>query len=189
MSILEALKNARQVADRFFLQLAAGEATHSPDPSTKNGAVFVCAPSDNVGEAPCYCKDCNRFSTIPNSLQKEQPDLTAGILTNRDLKLAWIEHAERNTLFTAHRRGMHTAGGTLYCPFSACTDCARAIVLFGVERVVRLPADAFDGYPERWRSSIRIADEIMLTAGVTVDEYDGPALDMTYFLDGKNWSV
>jgi deoxycytidylate deaminase len=174
--------------DRFWLQLAADEANKSPDPSTKNGAVMVCRPR-TAAEPPRYCKDCNRFSTIRESALKADPTILQPLTASRDLRLAWIEHAERNALFTAVRHGYQTSGGTLYCPFAACTDCARAIVLLGIERLVRLGPESFEGYPERWRGSIKIADDIMLAAGVKVDTYRGPLLDREYWLDGKPWRV
>lgn len=175
--------------DRFFLQLACVEADKSPDPSTRNGAVMVCAER-HPAEPPRYCKDCNRFSTVPQAAQDADPEIVKSLVAgSRDLRLAWIEHAETNALFTAVRRGYPISGGTLYCPFAACTTCARAITLLGVSRLVRLPAAAFDGWPERWRSAIVIADQIMLGAGVEVDDYSGPPLNRTYWLDGKEWSL
>jgi len=50
-------------------------------------------------------------------------------------KYLFIEHAERAAIYRAASLGVATAGSTLYCPWFACCDCARAIIMSGVTEV------------------------------------------------------
>jgi dCMP deaminase len=47
-----------------------------------------------------------------------------------------MEHAERDAIYKAAFVGMQTEGATLYVPWFACADCARAIIAAGITRVV-----------------------------------------------------
>ncbi len=51
-------------------------------------------------------------------------------------KYVWIEHAERNALYLAARRGIRTRGCTLVVELVPCVECARAIIQAGIARVV-----------------------------------------------------
>src|ERR1039457_2884604 len=98
-------------------------ATHSPDPSTQSGAVVMLADGQVVAA------DYNRFP-VGVTESKERWE--------RPLKYRFIEHAERNVIFQAARKGIKTEGATLVCPWSACSDCARAVVEAGFTTLVRL---------------------------------------------------
>lgn len=90
----------------------------------------------------------------------------------RPLKYSFIEHAERNVIFEAARKGYRTQGATLLSPWAACADCARAIIQAGIVQLVR-----FDnhGPNERWDESIAIGDTMMREAGVEIVELKKPA--------------
>jgi len=45
-------------------------------------------------------------------------------------------HAEMNAILFSARHGIATEGATLYCTYSPCINCARAIVQAGIKRVV-----------------------------------------------------
>lgn len=78
-------------------------------------------------------------------------------------KYLWVEHAERAAIQAAAREGIRPTD-TLYCPWAACADCARAIIGVGVARLVRLPM----GPAEGWDRSIEVGDEMMREAGVEI---------------------
>jgi dCMP deaminase len=77
----------------------------------------------------------------------------------------FIEHAERATLFLALLAGESLSESTLYCTRFPCSDCARAIVWFGVNRVVTA---AGLGGEDRWLDSQRAALSILRGSGVKV---------------------
>ena len=153
--------------DRENLESAYERAKGSCDPSTQNGAIlrdeFALIIGYGINEFP------KGVLSIPNRWE-------------RPLKYSFIEHAERNAIFAAARKGLSTYGSTLFCPWSACTDCARAIIQAGVKRLVR-HTDALDRGSSRpgsgadgrgaWDESILIADQMLREAGVRITNVTG----------------
>jgi dCMP deaminase len=80
-------------------------------------------------------------------------------------KYRFIEHAERAVIYLAAAYGEATAGSTLYCPWFACCDCARAIIMSGVTEVVGL-VSLRNATPERWQDDIATAEKMLAEAGV-----------------------
>lgn len=157
--------------DIYYLKFAYNAATQSGDLSTQNGAVLV-AESGRVavGWNDIYPKCCD----TPERRQ-------------RPLKYQWTEHAERSAIYNAARLGIATQGSTLYCPWLACADCGRAIVISGIDRVVRHKIPQHSERPD-WLSTIAMADEMMRATGVVIDEYEG-FLSVKFRFDGREIEV
>lgn len=126
---------------------AAGSST---DPSSQNGAVIV----DSDGKL--LSKGANHF---PRDV-KELPERW-----ERPLKYQFVEHSERNAIYTAARLGHKTQGCTMYVNWYACADCARAIIQAGIVEVVG-HQDMADGTPDHWKESVRIGLLMLEEAGV-----------------------
>ncbi len=143
----------------------------SDDPNTKNGAILISTDGRVIGTG------VNRFPTgvkvTPERLQKP-------------LKYEFMEHAERNAIFDACRRGENTMGSTLYCPWYACAPCARAIIEAGIVRIIG-HKQIFDRTPAHWLETIAIGNEMFLDAGVETIQLDGPIANCTSFFDGQRW--
>lgn len=137
--------------DLRWIREAYAVALLSQDESTQNGAVIV----DQFGEP--LSEGCNN---IPFASRK------TGRLQRPD-KYGWTEHAEREAIYRAARVGRPLDGATLYCCWAACIDCARAVVLSGIRRMVRhsIPqhADRAD-----WIDSIALADLLLDESGVEI---------------------
>lgn len=160
--------------DLEHLKLTYRIALHySQDPSTQLGAILL--PIGNYG-----LYGANRFP----------PNITpTGIHIQRPNKYQYIEHAERNVIFAAARGGVITQGATLYCPWFACPDCARAIVLAGIKRVVG-HKQMMDKTTDRWKQAIEIGNKI-LDAGGVIREYVDAKLfddDFTVLFDERLWT-
>jgi dCMP deaminase len=149
--------------------------THSDDPSTHNGAVLV--PVDGsliygTNHLPCGVKK------TPDRLERPK-------------KYAYMEHAERDVILQAARRGIKTEGATLYVPWYACADCARAIIEAGIKRVVG-HKQMFDKTPERWKASIADGDVMLDEAGVMRDvlhcERVAQPGEFQVLFDGEYWT-
>jgi dCMP deaminase len=132
----------------FYLRIACHVATtQSDDIHTQNGAVLVTPRGEIVSEA-------NR---LPLDVIKNTDRL------QRPLKYSYIEHAERSVIYRAAKMGMPTKHATLYCPWFACADCARAIICAGITEVIGLAHPPAHG---PWQESCDRGDEMLREAGV-----------------------
>lgn len=160
-----------------LLRLAYQAALGSPDPSTQNGALLA-EPYSPHAATPIYrTLACNQF---PRGVEYSEQRW------ERPLKYAVIEHAERNSLFKAARLGIGTQGMILVCPWSACADCARAIICCGITKLIT-HQQAFDRSPQRWVDSIGIAYTMLHEAGVEVESYDGFLGAGEILHNGESW--
>ena len=83
----------------------------------------------------------------------------------RPAKYLWTEHAERNAIYAAARRGRSTAGATMHLSWHPCADCARAIVQSGIARLVGVDPAWDDPY---WGEGFAVARDILREGGVDV---------------------
>lgn len=86
------------------------------------------------------------------------------------LKYRWTEHAERAAIYSAARSGRPVSGATLYVAadpagLGICMDCARAIVLSGIRRVVAERCQPDDP----WAEELAMAEMLLAEAGVLLD--------------------
>jgi deoxycytidylate deaminase len=163
-----------RIDEKFYLEKAYKEALRSPDPSNQNGAVVVTPLGNVVGQG------CNEF--LPNT------EITDELLNNREKKLFYIEHSERNAIFSAVRNEaiMAPVGCTLVCPWFACSDCARAIVLNGITDVIG-HKERMDLTPDRWKASVDEGLAMLENNGVKLHFWSGK-LDLDPILvNGELW--
>lgn len=145
-------------------------ATYSQDPGTQVGAILI--TRDNK-----FWQGTNRF---PDGVLKKNR------MKDRDTRLIYMSHAEREAILAAARGGSSTAGATLYAPWYACTECAKAIISAGVSRCVG-HKDIFDKTPDRWKDSISAAIEMMIEAGVKCEYIEGPLAATAILFNGESW--
>jgi dCMP deaminase len=144
--------------DRHFLGLAYEYAKkHSPDPRTQNGAIIV--DSHNF-EIISY--GANRLPNGVNNLPER---------LHREHKRDYLEHAERDAIFSALRQGKNTMGATMYVPWFACSDCAKAIIGAGINCVVGHHAPCATA--NTWSASIDIGLVLLNEAKISYRYYDG----------------
>jgi dCMP deaminase len=124
----------------------------SIDPSTQCGAVLVPEGRPNLATF-----GANRF---PKGVK-----VTPELLADRNSKLCRIQHAERDAIYKAALNGLTTLDATLYAPWFACNECAKAIIASGIKLVVGHQT-IMKMTPERWRFSIEEADKMLDEAGV-----------------------
>lgn len=88
----------------------------------------------------------------------------------------YVHHAEEAAIHSAAVHGIKTWGATLYCPWSACLRCARAISGAKVARIIghrdlmRFSAEV----NPKWNKTIAQSLELLTEAGVQCDWIDGP---------------
>jgi dCMP deaminase len=138
----------------------------STDPHTQNGAVLV----TTLGTV---LEDANHF---PENVQESQERWTA------PLKYKFVEHAERNVILQAARKGIKTDGAWLFVPWFACADCARAIIQAGIRNVVGHDAP-FHNRPD-WQNNIDVVDQMLKEAGVSFLRIVHKFSDIEILFDG-----
>lgn len=147
-------KESKEKWDRRFLDLAKHYAEWSKDDSTKVGCVIV--GRDKVVVSSGY-----------NGLPRGADD-NKSVRISRPEKYFWFEHAERNAIYNAARRGTALSGTTLYSTLCPCMDCARGIVQSGIKRVVT--ADVMDDRIQAiWREQFPRVEELFAECGVSID--------------------
>lgn len=105
--------------DMRFLDLAAHVATWSKDPNTKVGAVIV---NDNKQVLSLG------YNGFPRGVEDR-----VSRYEDRETKLLFVAHAERNALDNAY---VDVRGATMYTTLCPCNECAKSIVQKGIKRVV-----------------------------------------------------
>lgn len=144
-------------------------ATKSNDPRTQIGAVLV-----NDG----YVLMAHNTTTPNIPIER--------VIDNPDDKYYLMEHAERSVIYKAAKYGYSTKNATLYSFWAACSDCARAIVLAGITSVYR-HKDLNDKTTLRWSDSTRIGDEILISGGVKIIDYEGKLNAPKILFDSETW--
>lgn len=160
---------------RYAYQIAAEQST---DPSTQNGAVLVTFNHCPSPQGLVLISAANHF---PRGVEETH------IRWDRPLKYSYVEHAERNVIFAAARCGIITEGLTMYVPWFACADCARAIIQAGISEVVGHKA-IFDKTMERWKDTIAVAHGMLTEAGVRFRMLEGELGARSVRFDGALWN-
>jgi len=135
--------------DNRYLAMAEFVASWSEDPRKQVGSVIV---RDNRVISVGY-------NGLPSGVSCGEDNCR---LHDRKVKLEFIEHAERNAIYTASRMGHVVAGSTMYCNWYPCTDCARAIIQSGIIRLVTSAPDA----ESRWYDKMLLAETMFNEAEV-----------------------
>ena len=136
--------------DEFMMAMATSVATESPDPDRQVGCVLA-------RQGTILASACN--------------DVVGGLeatpaMLQRPAKYTWIEHAERNAIYAAARRGVSLEGSTAYVTLWPCENCCRGLLQSGVVRlVVRRRPDFSD---PRWGGEFRVVIEMLSRCGVEV---------------------
>lgn len=140
--------------DRQCQEACRLEAAKSIDKDTQVGCVVV-SPERNI--------QVKGHNTLPNGVAANQPERLS-----RPDKYTWVEHAERNAIYTAARCGIPLEGGTIYVDLMPCVDCARGIVQAGIWEVV-VSKDRMHTYPNpTYGEQHLLAASLLKEAGVLV---------------------
>lgn len=132
--------------DKRFLDLACLVAAWSKDPVTQVGSVIVNERKQILGIG---------FNGFPRGVE-DNPETYA----NRELKLLYVSHAERNALDNC-LVDLFSQNATIYCTLFPCTDCAKGIIQRGIKRVVSF-------YPDSDRYMPEISKDMFKQAGIEV---------------------
>jgi dCMP deaminase len=154
--------------DSGLLRMALEVAKQSNDPSTKVGCLIV----SQFGQV------VTGFNSFPHQISE-----TVERLSDRELKLKLIVHAEMNAVLTAARREITIGSGTMYiAAFDAktgivwggppCTRCLVEVLQTNIREIVSLPRKLA---PSRWAADLEMSLGLIREAGITYRETRHPA--------------
>ena len=162
--------------DQLYLTMCYLVGMRSRDPNTHVGSVVV--DSDNVLVSTGY-------NSLPRSIEAGKDDCR--LQRENGEKYYWMEHAERNAIYNAARRGTILKGCKLYVPWLPCCDCARAIIQTGISEVI-VHLNGQDFYEKntdgKWAESHRRTLEMFAESGVKVRFVDCQVVVPEIFMNG-----
>lgn len=139
--------------DQYFMTMAYLAAMRSKDQSTHCGAVIV----DDMNNV--VATGYNSFVRgINDNVQERQ---------ERPGKYMWMEHSERNAIYSASMRGCILRGCKIYVTGIPCADCARAIIQAGIKEVV---IEKREDFGKEWDESCKVTLTMFEEAGVELRE-------------------
>lgn len=104
-----------------------------------------------------------------------------------DNKHLYPNHAERDVIFTAAKRGIATNGLTMVMPWLPCIPCANAIISAGVKKLI-VHRQMIERTSGRWEQELKEALQILHEAKVVVTAYDG-TLGVSAYMHKKLWEA
>jgi dCMP deaminase len=152
------------------MKAAYKAAEMSTDRSTKNGAILV---KDGWNAVAGWNHHVAGYGDEP--AHHERP-----------FKYWVTEHAERDVILKAARRGIKTEGLTMVANWVACPDCARAVVEAGIRHVI-CHAECMERMPERWKEQIDVGLEILERGGVELTRWSGKIGGIENLNNGEVW--
>ncbi len=136
--------------DEWALSICDAVAGRSKDQSTQLGAVILGPDHEALSFG---------YNSFPRGI-------IDGVLARqkRPEKYKWFVHAEANAIYGAARAGTALKGGTIYCQWLPCPNCAMGIIQAGLIQVVVKSLTV----PERWVADMTISTVMLQEAGVNV---------------------
>ena len=136
-----------------YLRLAAEVATWSKDPNTQVGAVVVGSKGQILSQG---------YNGFPRGISDSNKRLT-----DRDVKLSLIVHAEMNAIFNATYSGVSLDGSTIFIHgLPACSECAKGIIQVGIKKVI-VSKQCIEARPH-WNDSWNKSKAMFAEAGVAI---------------------
>lgn len=163
--------------DQLYITMCYLVGMRSKDPHTHVGSII--ADSDNVLVATGY-------NSLPRGIDID--DEMKRVSREQGEKYYWIEHAERNAIYNAARRGTALKGCKLYVGWTPCTDCARAIIQTGIAEVIihQNGQDFYDANTNgKWVESYKKVASMFEESGVKVRFVTCDIVVPEIFLNGE----
>jgi dCMP deaminase len=136
--------------DNIYMLMAHSVAAMSPNHGRKTSAVFV-----RDGEV--ITAD---YNTFPEGVQQFPERL------ERPTCYIYVEHAERNAIAKAAKKGIRLEGCTVYMAWFPCVECARTLVNAGIVRVVCIEPDWVDA-----QYHFQDSRTVLLEGGIEIHYY------------------
>lgn len=106
----------------YYMNMLGLIAARSKDPNTQIGCVIT---------GPDHFVRSTGYNSFPRGVRDNVPERL-----ERPEKYMWIEHADRNAIYSASRIGIPLEGCLMYLPGLPCMDCGRGIIQVGISEVI-----------------------------------------------------
>lgn len=136
----------------------------SKDPSTQVASILLAPDSLQVLSLG--------YNGMPRGINE-----TVAERWERPRKYQFVEHAERNALYNACRRGTPLEGCICVVTMFPCTDCARALIQSGVKTLVAPRPDIQD---PRWGGQFETSMEMFQEVGMDLMLLENTELRMDH---------
>ena len=152
-----------------WLREAYTYAKKSRHPSTHNAALLV---SNNK----IVLKGINN---LPPGIRATREKLTGAN------KHVYLNHAERDVIYRAARRGIATKGLTMVMPWLPCVPCANAVITTGIATLI-VHMQMIDKTDKKWVGELENAVKLLKEAGIKIIVYDG-RLGVKAYMHKREW--
>ena len=102
-------------------------------------------------------------------------------------KHIYLNHAERDVVYKAAKKGISTKGLTMAMPWLPCIPCANAVISAGIKKLV-IHKQMNERTSEKWREELKNAVKILGEAKVKIVAYDGFVGTRAY-MHGEIWDA
>ncbi len=145
----------------YFFEFVKISALKSKDPSIKVGAVICTEDNEIISTG---------FNGMPRFINENIESRW-----KRPIKYFWIEHAERNAIYNAAKKGISLNGAKIFVKWLPCAECSRGIIQSGIKEIYidKRSYGTFEksGDIERdkmWKENFEIAKEMLKEAEIEV---------------------
>ena len=102
-------------------------------------------------------------------------------------KHIYLNHAERDVVYKAAKKGIKTKGLTMVMPWIPCIACANAVISSGIKILV-VHAQMIERTREGWQEELLNAVQILEEAGVHIIAYDG-VVGAKAYMHSQEWDA
>ena len=150
------IKNSKDPEYKALLRDCYEYSRRSHHPSTHNAALLVDGKK-------VVLRGVNNFPIGVKEIRKR---------FEGDNKHIYPNHAERDVIYKAARKGIRTEGLTMVMPWLPCIPCANAVISSGIKKLI-VHKQMVERTREKWKEELKDAVEIIKEAGIKIIAYDG----------------
>ena len=168
---LNTIKITTDVLCRDLLKACYEYASQSNHPSTHNAALLV--DNDKI-----ILRGKNILPPGVNELNERYEG---------DNKHIYLNHAERDVVYKAARKGIKTEGLMMVMPWLPCIPCANAIISSGIDKLV-VHKQMIERTRRKWQKELKDAVQIMEEARIKIIAFDG-VVGVKAYMDSSEWNA
>jgi len=102
-------------------------------------------------------------------------------------KHIYPNHAERDVVYKAARKGIATKGLMMVMPWLPCIPCANAVISAGIKKLI-IHKQMVEKTRKGWQKELKNAAQIMNEAGIKILAYDG-LVGAKAYMHKKEWTA